>query len=853
MVVRRKAQVALTAICFGLTLLVAACSSSDTDSTSDSDEGESFLAYGASLSSSEELSFGSADIVTFRLENGPLVPSTRLANGANAGVISVFQSLSSADLEYEGFPLLNDGSFAVWQQSGDVNSIERVSPASGERQKIFKTKNIESVSFYIEQQLFVVNADYCYIVRTDGVTRRVGRGQCEGSKAGLRFITTSSSSLNIFSVDEELELGDRRSFPLRNGDLSSGGGLVFGESASTSRLAVFDVMSGQRLWFEADDDIEATVLSVSAEGDAIIVGHDRDDGDSQIDLIGIASAGDGPTVTPMGSARSVGVQLSTSGKQALIATRAKSSDAYSFKTVSLSGDEVQIPYKGSPEGFAIGKSDIYTYVSDETLYVGRFGETPRRAFDLFGEVTRLAELRDTKTLIVVTEFEGESTVTAITVDDEVSATVLAEGAGLVQFSPRTGGRNDRVLFTLKEDDGYGTLFEAQPSTDNRARRLAEGNIAAFSYGPGGDVYYVDAFGGNYSSYRVPANDQGKRLLVSSRYVVLRQGSQQLRETSGGLQGFMDAYVDPAQQICATEGLKTITFGESETPIEIPEISGGSVSLCVKVPKESRGQTLEISHVTNGDVNADTALEVFTSTAEMRDDVVSVEGLKLVATNDDSFIDNAIVLPARIQSVVFERPYYIIRSSSWANTVKATVKLVNPTGAVVSEVFGFSTAVWESRASAFAGCKEKPFIKWLGNSAGKPLKQRVGVDSAGNSDIYEFCISVLKPSEDSASRFDLTVSVALAGSPSAEFVLGCSNLKGVRNLLGEGRYRASDETEELRFSTPDFSTSLDYSMSYQLTKGLFGPCYVTHDSPNPRESGRGTAGSLTIALAPVDES
>jgi hypothetical protein len=845
-----RSQVTLSLV---VSLFMSACSGGGVDSTAGASEGEAFLAYGVSLNSSGDLSFGSADIVTFRVQDGSLVPSTRLANGANAGAIRVFTSFDSVTLDYEGFPLLRDGSFGVWQQSGDENYLEIISPSDGGRKRIFKSSAINEVSYFSEEELFVVNADFCYAVRATGETRRLGRGECAGSKTGLRFISSDQSKLTIYSVNSNLELSDRRTFPLRAGRLSAGGALVYGETAGSNRLAVFDVATGERVWSESEGDIDALVLAVAAEGDAIVIGHDRDDGDSLLDLVGVLSGPDGSAVSSLGSVRSVGVQLSNDGRQALIASRAKTTETYSFKTAALSGNEVQIPYRGDPDGFAIGKSDVYLYISDGTLYVGRFGELPKRAFDLFGEVTRLIEIRGTDTLLVVTEFESESTVTVVDVGGKVSARVIAEGSGQIQFSSQFGSYDGRVLFTLREDDGYGTLYEVTPSSGDRAKRIAEGNLAVFSYGPGGDIFYADAFGGNYSSYRVPKGDQNKRLMVSNRYVVLRQGAQLLRETSGGLQGFMDAYVDPVQLLCASEGIKTVTLAPGEFEVAIPDSSSGSVSLCVKVPKAARDKKLDIIHtpVAPGSTNIDTAIEVFTSTNDMRDDVQSIDELKLVASNDDTVVKDKIVLTASVSSVSFDRPTYIIRSSSWSSKVNVRLSLSEVSAPVASESYGFAVSTWRQRATSSVECKDKPQVAWQGNTAGAEIKARVGVDGSGNAEIYQFCLNILKPSDEAPSQFDLVVSSSSVGVPTAELVLGCNSLRGVPNVssTSTGQYRGSDEREFLAFRSPSSGRSI-LTMSYLVTKGLYGPCYVTHAAPNPSESGAATRGDVSLGLFPA---
>ena len=838
-----------------IVMTVGACGGIDGgQSTSNSSEGEAFLAYGASLTSSGELSIGSADVVTFSIEEGSLVPDTRLANGSSAGLISVFDSLSSSSVDYEGFPILPDGSFVVWQQSAEVNYLELISPKNGERKRIFRSASIGSVAYYFEDDLFVVNADFCYAVRTSGETRRLGRGQCEGSKSGLRFITTEKNSLSIYVVSRDLELTERRTFPLKSGRLTAGGALIFGESASDQRLVVFDVVSGERLWSESQGDIEATVLSVAEEGDSLVIGQDRDDGDSRLDLIAVISDSDGTRVVELGSERSVGVQLSTNGKHALIASRTKLKEDYSFRTVSLNGGEVPVPFQGSPEGIAVGKSGVYLYVSNETLFVGRFGQAPSRAFDLFGTVTQLVEVVGTNALLVITEFEGESTVTALTVGDEQSARVVAEGPGSVDFSSQFGGRSGKVLFALREDDGYGTLYEVEPASDGRAKRIAEGNIAAFSYGPGGDVYYVDAFGGSYSSYRVPNGDRGKRLLVSSRYFVLRQGPQQLRETNAGLQGFMDAYVDPTQEICAREGIKTVAFALGATEIQIPEIARGSASLCIKVPKSQRGQKVTISHeISASDKSSvDTAIEVYSSTEDMRDEVVRIDDLKLVTSNDDSFVNGEVVLGARIASVVFDRPTYLIRSSSWSEKVDANVRIDEAPNEEVSESYGFVAERWRARADSFAECKAKPRVGWLANKSGPVLSDTVGVDDNGNSEIYEFCVDILTPSNQEPTRFDLVVTTTGTGSSAtSELVLGCANLKGIPSLGGD-TYRASRAVDFLTAgSAVTRGVKTAWSMSYLLSKGVFGPCFVTHSNPNPTAAGFGAIGSFSIGVTSID--
>jgi len=861
--VRGVQRIAGLFIAMAMILGVTSCSdSTQTRSSARNSSSESFLAIRASWDGSSNRLFEGADIATFALSDKQIVPDVRVARSSAETQIGVFPSTRETDADYFGYPLTADGQFIVWSRSGQRDELDLVNPGNGIRTKLHAGTAFRSVSYFQDLGTLVVNSDVCIAVRPDGEVRRVGKGQCVGTSLGLRLVEQSPSSLTISVIDETLQVSDRRSFPVRDAALSARGALVSGRSIGSGSLTVFELSTGRKLWTSKASDFQAEVLSTAKSGDSLLIAQDSDDNDNLVDLFSIRVDETGPSIKKLLSSRLVSAQLSSDGTSVMIATRVSSSGAYAYRTENLvSGESSELGYEGEPSGLALSSTNFYAFASGGTLYIGSFGSAPRRALDIFGEVTGLVEVVAESTFLVLTDDSGQAGITIVrNSGDAPKAKLILSVLGRLTFDPQLGSRNDVALVTATDDDGYGTLYEVSLTDKFDTRRLAEGNIRWFTYGPNENIFYGDVLNGEMTVFLTKSADKPSRTLVSTRYVVIRQGRTAIRETNSGFLGTMQAYLDPTLDFCKKQRLPLIALAEGSTALTLNAIGmGGPASLCIQVSPQARGSLFDLS-LSPADTDEkgtepfDSAFELLSSAVGNVEPISSADSLDIVATADDAETqaDSRFSYESRLLKQEFLNPTYLLRGYSWTRKASAVLRVSKPTETAAT-LTSFSRDDWKSRFESYKDCMELPSLI-AGREPGEELTLTVGVEKNGDAEIKRFCLSIPRSFQQAKAEYALYLIADDTEDAVAQLALGCSKAQARQTPSGRPFETLSSPRDIIGFESriSGFGLSPNITIAvFQLPKGFTGPCYLTHQSPRPAEGGAATRARVRMALERTD--
>jgi len=539
------------------------------------------------------------------------------------------------------------------------------------------------------------------------------------------------------------------------------------------------------------------------------------------------------------------------------------SGAYAYRTENLvSGESSELGYEGEPSGLALSSTNFYAFVSGGTLYIGSFGSAPRRALDIFGEVTGLVEVIAESTFLVLTNDNGQAGITIVRNSGGTpKAKLILSVSGQLRFDPKLGSRKDTALVTATDDDGYGTLYEVSLADEFDSRRLAEGNIRWFTYGPNDDIFYGDVLNGEMSVYLTKSADKPSRTLVSTRYVVMRQGRSAIRETNNGFLGTMQAYLDPTLDFCKKQRLALIALAEGSTEIVLNAMGGGGPSsLCIQVPTRVRGNLFDLS-LSPSDTDEkgaepfDSAFELLSTDVGIVDPISSADSLDIVATADDAETqaDSKFSYESRLLKQEFLNPTYLLRGYSWTRKASAVLRISKPTETAAT-LTSFSRDDWKSRSESYKDCMELPSLI-AGREPGEELTLTVGVEKNGDAEIKQFCLSIPRSLQQARAEYALYLVTDDTEDAVAQLALGCSKAQARQTPSGRPFETLSPPRDIIGFESrisDGFGLSPNITLAvFQLTKGFTGPCYLTHQSPRPAEGGAATRARVRMALERTD--
>lgn len=853
-----------TKLVVAVTLILALASCSDSVETvlsNSTSSAESFLTIRATWDESSTLNDEDSDIATFLLSDKQIVPDVRVARINTSTKIGVYPTTRALEADYFGYPLTADGQFIVWSRAQDRDDVTLINPKTGSRTKLHSGFTFKNVSYFADLETVIVNSDFCVAVKPDGDVRRIGKGQCIGTSLGLQLLEQDASSITISQINETFQISDRRSFPIKDVQFSAGGALISGRVIGSSSLAVFELLNGRKLWTSKPTDFKADVLSSAKSGDSLLIAQDSDDNDNLVDLLSIRFDQAGSSIKKLLSSRVVAAQLSSDGTAVMIATKSDSQADYAYQTQNLlTGESSDLGYAGEPSGLALSSTDFYAFVSGGTLFVGTFGDEPRRALDIFGEVTGLVEITTESRFLVLTEDGGQTSITSVReTDSRPEAKLVLSVPGRLIFNPQLGSRQGTALLTAIDDDGYGTLYEVSLVNKFDPRRLAEGNIAWFSYGPDGNIFYGDVLNREMNVYVTKSADNPSRALVSTRYVIVRQGPAIIRETGSGFLREMRAYIDPTLELCKRQRLTRLTLAETSTELTLNEMGKGApASLCIQVPLQLRGSPFDLSLSpvdagTNTLYQFDSAFELLSSEVGDVDPVTTADSLDVISTADDSQIgtDRTFSYESRLSNQEFSQPTYLLRGYSWTGKTTAVLRIAKPTDKPVSST-NFSRNDWKNRSAAYEACKAQPSLVAGRGSEIEELDLTIGVDANGDAEIKQFCLSIPQASQDSRAEYTLYLVPDNTSGAIAQLALGCADLKARQTASGQPFGSLSSPRDVIGFEnrdSRDVGTSRSTTIAvYQLTKGYAGPCYLTHQNPRPADVSAATRVKVQIAIA-----
>ena len=825
--------------------------------------GESFLAVSSDPDDGSETNMERPDVATFAITQSQIVPNVRIARYDEQSVINVYSSVNDPEPAYSGYPVMEDGRFGVWRQEGDRHELFLINGSNGQKTQLLQSTDIESISFYQDQQLFIVNSDYCSIILASGEVRRVGKGRCFGSAIGLRLILETSSGVAISVIDRDLTLVNERKFPLTNARLSALGSVIFGTSSPNSGLTVFDTVDGRKLWKSVASDFNVDVISEARSADSILVAQDSDDNDNLVEILSIRRAADQAVVKTLITARSVSAQLSSDGRTAVIATRQTSNSPFDYQTVDLeSGRTVPIDFSGDPTDMAFSRTDYYAYTMDGTLFIGRFGEVPQRAIDVFGNVQRLIELPDSKAFLVVTTDGDQTAMTLIRpTTKDIKADLALTTSGELGFSPSSGSSIRGFLVSSTDTDGYVTLYETRFGSELLPTRIAEGNIRWFSYGPDDSIFYGDVLGGQGSTYSVSKGKDRTRTLVSTRFAVFRQGAPYIRDTSSGFVGTMQAFVDPTLDLCKKLKRKITQLSEGSTEFDLASVEDQiPTEFCIQVPLALRnkdfGFKINPNPLAADDEASDSALEILTGETGAVDPVGSADLLKVVGNADDKY-DRAnarLEYAPEIPTITLSNPTYLIRGYSWSKAQKATLEIKDAFESN-GQFVEFSRSSWTNHGRIQKSCNSLQKIAYSAFSGGAETEIPISVDQNRDAEIVEFCLQIVASKSGEPANYRMVLMpIDISGKP-AKLVTGCEGLRG-RQSDAANPYGSLSEVRDIfsfasRIEEPSGNYGNITEIQFSLSKGTFGPCFMTHQAPRPLDAGDGERARIRVYLDGTD--
>ena len=799
----------------------------------------SFVACGGQNSSSSEtfiaLELEASDgnlliknKMLYAIEGGEIIPTSRFGSSTSLILISP-EFGAPSEQSFYGFAELPNGRIGFWSRKDGVNQIYAIDKKTGDKTRLFSSKDyIESVEYFTKQQVFVINtgisqgtddmsAKKCYVLAVDYEPQRVGTGRCESTNDRLWLIKTDEDGTTLSELNSKFEVSGRLSLPSREITLSHSGKLAIGESTKNGTLDVYSIASGDTLWSSSESDLAAELLTVAEASDSFVIGIDADDEDGLVDLFWFQLDGDKLVSELLGSAYSASVSLSQLG-DVVVAELKGLGDSPPRLLVATLGDEVEINDKVEVTEFtALIEPDIVAFVDDEVLYLGKAGDKPTRAMDLYGEIYSISKIGG-KAILVLTGDDDDYLLTVVTANGSLwKSREIFAGMGRPSI---VDARGDSALIRISEDDDYVTLYSLDFSSEPKLVKLAEGNIEIANFGPDGLVYFTDASGNSVDIFSIKPGDRDSRKRVSSRYMVYRYGQFGLKASQLLANSpTMTAVVDPLLAYCKSQGLPILLAAGGSATVTVDRTGNrtdvtSTAKFCVRIQSKNVGKKISVSATSEQDVaiiweefNLSDGEEPSTMNA------VRTESADDQAGTDSPFLSVESTDRSALVSVV-----------SWgeAASVEIGVGLQAKAGTYSSE---FDFQRYKGHIVAIEKCVGHAVIDGT-----KILRVKVGVYPSGQTGETPFCVR-LSGLENGPRR--LVMNPIETGDVAA-LTVEC----------------ADDEYFFEKSFRSDRPSAEDYENGYSFgsrQKGLVGQCKFRHYREYPAEYEWGTWGEVDFSL------
>lgn len=792
-----------------LSTLTLACSSS-----SQSSSDERFIALELK---GDDNRLTEGNITLFEIEGNEIVPTFRLGPSDDIRAIDIRGDFgSSEDDSYFGFPEFADGRAAFVNRGSDAEQLSLIDVATGEKSRLLSSEaSFLDITFFEKRGVIVANSGYgeegrCYVVDRSLEVRRVGSGRCVATAGRLWLMSVENDETRISEIDDMFEVAGRRTISSRGVLLSPSGRLAI---ATTTRglLEMYSMASGEVLWSSNESDSGAEILDTAADADSFLIGIDADDSDGEVEVLWMRLEDGTLKSDSLGSSRTVFATLSHSGEVAIIGWGDPDGvTRYDLANLEDS-DTPRVQDLGNAESTWFIEPNLIATVEDDTLYLATTKSSPRRAMDIYGEISSIVSTGSTSLLVATTE-DDTITLSVVSPDgDRWKTSEVISGASGLSYAD---SRGSSVLVVTSEDEDYGSLYEVSVTDGGKASRVAEGNIRRAAFGRDGLVYFAEVNGSSVDIYRAKPGDRKSRTRVSSRYIVQRFGPSDARYAKSTRSREMTAVIDPLLAYCRSAGIPVIDVSASSNTVAVKRSDRGTPVGCVRMRQKGSDTVLKISAESDDDLAIEW-LEYNLSENQTPDNGGRVSR-RLSADDSGSSLNPALTVTSSADSA-------LIRLYSWGEDATGTITIGAATASGSSTDFDF--ARYEADERAREACRIHAIIE-----AGETKRIKVGVLPNGLTGKTPFCVR-LEPGLNSSRN--------LVMNP-----IEIGDLAGLTVSCTDDEYFFDRNFRSDRPSVEDYDEGYKFSASL---KGLVGLCEFRHYRDYPADYGWGTWGEVDISL------
>jgi hypothetical protein len=757
------------------------------------------------------------NLTLFKIEGDEIIPTFRLGPSDDIGAIEIRSDFGSGDEDsYYGFPEFVDGRAAFVNRGSDADQLSLIDVTTGEKSRLLSSEaSFRDVTFFEKRGVIVANSGYgeegrCYVVDKSLEVRRVGSGNCVATTGRLWLISVEDDETRISEIDDMFEVAGRRTIPSGEVLLSPSGRLAI---AKTTRglLEITSMASGDVLWSSNESDSGSEILDTAVGSDSFLIGIDADDSDGEVEVLWMRFEDGALKSDSLGSSRTVFATLSRSGEVAIVGWE-DPDGVTRYDLASLEdSDTPRVQDLGNAESTWFIEPNVIATVEDDTLYLANTNFAPRRAMDIYGQISSIVST-GSSSLLVTTSEDEKTTLSIVSPDgDRWKSTEAISGVNNLSFAD---SRGLSVLVVAAEDDDYGSLYEISVADDGKTSRVAEGNIRRAAFGNEGLVYFAEVNGSSVDVYQARPSDRKSRTRVSSRYIVQRFGPSEAQYAKSAKSREMTAVIDPLLAYCRSAGIPVLDISASSSTVAVKRNDRGTSVGCVRMRQKGSEVALNISVKSNEDLAIEW-LEYDLSENQTPESGGRVSRL-LSADDSGSSLNPSLNVTSSAASA-------LIRLYSWGEDATGTISIGSTASSSSSTEFDRDR--YESDEGAREACRIHAVVE-----AGETKRIKVGVLPNGFTGETPFCVR-LEPGLNSPRN--------LVMNP-----IEIGDLAGLTVTCTDDDYYFDRNFRSDRPSVEDYDDGYRFSASL---KGLVGLCGFRHYADYPADDGWGTWGEVDISL------
>jgi len=757
------------------------------------------------------------NVTFFTIEGDEIIPTFRLGPSDDIDPINIRSDFGSGDEDsYDGFPEFVDGRVAFVSRGSDADQLSLIDVATGEKSRLLSSEaRFSDITLFEKRAVIVANSGYgeegrCYVVDKSLEVRRVGSGNCVATDGRLWLISVEDDETRISEIDDIFEVAGRRTISSSGVLLSPSGRLAIARTAR-GLLEIYSMASGDVLWSSNESDSGAEILDTAADSDSFLIGIDADDSDGEVEVLWMRLENGTLKSDSLGSSRTVFANLARSGKVAIVGWEDPDGiTRYDLASLQDSGTP-RVQDLGNAESAWFIEPNIIATVEDDTLYLANTKSAPRRAMDIYGQISSIVSTGGSS-LLVTTSEDAKTTLSIVSPDgDRWKSTEAISGVNNLSYA---GSRSSSVLIVTSEDDDYGSLYEVSLANDGKTSRVAEGNIKRAAFGTEGLVYFAEVNGSSVDVYQAKPGDRKSRTRVSSRYIVQRFGPSDARSAKNARGREMTAVIDPLLAYCRSAGIPILDVSASSNTVAVKRNDRGTSVGCVRMRQKDSEVALNIRVESSEDLAIEW-LEYDLSENQTPENGGRVSRL-LSADDSASSLSPSLNVTSSAASA-------LIRLYSWGEDATGTISIGS--AASSSSSTEFDRDRYEADERAREACRIHAVVE-----AGETKRIKVGVLPNGFTGRTPFCLR-LEPGLNSPRN--------LVMNP-----IEIGDLAGLTVTCTDDVYYFDRNFRSDRPSVEDYDEGYRFSASL---KGLVGLCGFRHYRDYPADYNWGTWGEVDISL------